>query len=609
MNFLFPFTLLFGLLAPVIAALYLHRPRRRNIEVSSLRFWRAVLEHEPHRRFLGRLRNPLSLLLQLLIFLLLLLALARPEWGRIRGGQSTVVVLDARARMQAGDTFLLARNAALQLVSQAGPDHQVALLAADGSPRILSPFSTDSRGLRESLDTINPSDAGGSLEAPLALAQRLLKGRAGPGKIIVITDRPMPETMISQTVEQILVGTARDNVALLALAHRPLPASPQSEEIFAKLGNFSREDRDVELELAIDERTFDLKKLTLPAGAEKDFSTILPGEIWRGPGAGRLTARLIGDDALPIDNIARATLDTNRTLRVLLLTKNNPFLESALKADPGLDVEILDPAAWRPEMKDGFQAIVFDNWWPEDGDVEDFSRGNFFFFGRSPFEIGSEDVAVSGLKVADPLNPLLWNVDASGLNLRSVRPLRIPDGWRVAIPLEDAGTPLLMALERPGQARIVVTAFRVDSSTFPLRVGFPLFVSNAVHWLAGRDPGENTPLTAGRVFLPAEGERLASEPWNPSEPEDKASLGGTPRRLIRNGFYEVHPAEPGTPSRWIAVNTADRDESDLRQAQANRNTLILRQANFSLQPWQWLALGTLILILIEWALHHRRITE
>ncbi len=79
MSFLYPATLFLGLLAAGVVALYLQRPKRRSLEVSSLLFWQRVLEREPQRQFLGRLRHPLSPLLQLLIFLLLLLAPARPE--------------------------------------------------------------------------------------------------------------------------------------------------------------------------------------------------------------------------------------------------------------------------------------------------------------------------------------------------------------------------------------------------------------------------------------------------------------------------------------------------------------------------------------------------
>ncbi|HRJ74021.1 MAG TPA: BatA domain-containing protein, partial [Terrimicrobiaceae bacterium] len=169
MNFLFPGALAFAALVPLIVLWYLRRPRRRPLEVSTLMFWQRILEREPHRKFLGKLRHPLSLLLQLVIFLLLLLALARPE-GRPHGHRSTVVVLDARARMQAdgGRVFRDAVNAASAAASRAAADDEVAVLAVEGAPRIVSPFAADGKALRERLAAVPVSDASGGLEETLA---------------------------------------------------------------------------------------------------------------------------------------------------------------------------------------------------------------------------------------------------------------------------------------------------------------------------------------------------------------------------------------------------------------------------------------------------------
>ena len=130
MSFLFPGAFVLGALAAVIVALYLQRPRRRALEVSTLLFWRRILEREPRRRFLGRLRAPYSLFLQLLIFLLVLLALARPDQAWLRGRHSTVIVLDARARMQAPGVFGDARP------HPAHPDGVYRQEAASGRDRL-----------------------------------------------------------------------------------------------------------------------------------------------------------------------------------------------------------------------------------------------------------------------------------------------------------------------------------------------------------------------------------------------------------------------------------------------------------------------------------------
>jgi hypothetical protein len=599
MSFVFPAAFFLSALGITIVALYLHRQRRRTLEVSTLLFWQRVLEREPHRRFLGRLRHPLSLLAQLLILLALILALSQPEPGARPQASHTVVVLDRRARMQAdeGRVFREAIKAAQDIVAHASATAPVALLGVNGGPEILAGFSGDSRDLRARLSALQPTDAAGGMEETLVLAERLLNSQPGAKRFAVITDRP-----IETAAEQILTGRPQDNASILALAQRPVPASPQSAEVFVKLGNFAAEARDLELELSLDGRIFDLQTFRVEAGGTKDYTILVPAEML-GKGAGALRAKLTAPDGLGADNASRAVLSGGQPVRVLLLTGNNPFLEGALKADPGVQLEILDPSNWRPEMADGFDAVVLDRDFPADLSLD---RGRFFFFGRSPFETGGEAVTVTAPEIADPKSPLLWNVQSIGPT--KARLLRAPEGWRSAAPLTGEGGPLLLALEKPGGPRHVATAFGVDETTFPLQAGFPLFVSNAIRWLAGREADGPGVMAAGQSYRPAAGEKIAKDPQEgPAEPAGKApSLTEAPLRLEQTGYYAVSTPED---MRWLAVNVASTEESDLRNSQTSPRSLLAGGAPGGLLLWQWIALAALVLLVTEWVLHQRRVTE
>ncbi len=607
MNFLFPAAFFLGSLVVAIVALYLRRPRRRPLEVSSLLFWQRVLEREPHRKFLGRLRNPLSLLLQLVIFLLLLLALARPEEASFRGRRSTVIVLDTRARMQAPGVFHDAVLAAQDLVSRLGPNDEMAILAMEGVPRIVSSFSNDSRQLRRRLASLEPSDAGGNLDEALVLAQRLLDARPGERRLVAIGDR---KVVAPERVEQITVGKTRDNAAILALAQRPVPASPQSAEIFTRLGNFSGGARDEELELSLDGRPFDLQRFQLGPGEERDFSAIVPKELLAS-GKGFLVARLTSADTLAFDNVARAALPSGKHLRVLLVGEDDPFLESALKADSSIAVEILRPESWRRDLSAAFDAVVFDNWLPSDLMLESLGPGAFLFFGRTPFHVAGEEISPDFLEAAESDSPLLWNVELGNVRLARAEKLAVPDDgrWRASVPMRSAGEPMVMALEGPEGHASSRWPSVWQIPTFPLRVGFPLFVSNLIHWLAGRLSPDQANLKAGETFLPIHGEEISMDP-TPQEPGSgetaTPSFSQTPLTLRKNGFYEVRgPLE----TRWLAVNTADAAESDLRRSHSETNASLLGRSWGALQPWRWLALAALVLLVAEWWLHHRRLTE
>ncbi len=122
---------------------------------------------------------------------------------------------------------------------------------------------------------------------------------------------------------------------------------------------------------------------------EQSVSTLLSEEMLRG-GSGFFRARLTEPDDLAADNEARAAVAIGAQLRVLLVSASNPFLESALKASPNIALDILAPENWRDGMGAGFDAVIFDDWSPES-----LGAGNFFFFGRSPFQAAGSPNAPS----------------------------------------------------------------------------------------------------------------------------------------------------------------------------------------------------------------------
>lgn len=575
MSFFFPAAFFLSVLGLGIVALYLRRNRRRRVEVSSTLFWQRVLDRQPNRRFLGRLRQPLSLLLQLLIFALLLLALAKPEFFHLPGQRSTLVILDTRARMQAESTFPKALAAAKQIVGRAGPGEEIALLNLGGEAMVLSPFSTRAKDLRTKLDAVRPTDGGGEIAPVVALAEKLLASRPEPRRLVVITDRP---GAWPKEAEVVLTGESRPNIALLELAPRGLPASPQTTEIFLRAGNFSAEAREAEVELLLDDRTIDFQKLSIPAGEQVNFITQLPADVLTG--SGRLTARLTAPDGLALDNEAHAVLDSAQPLRVLLLTKGNPFLENAIKADSAVKMEMLKPNQWRPTMSEGFDVTVFD-----DIPGQSIPAGNALFFGRSPLDVGDETLPVIAPESENLQHPLLRNVALAKARYGAAHRLNLAalsEGWKSEVVAESAGEPLLVAAEGDAGKRLIVAAWSATSSNLALKTDFPLFINNSLQWLAHRDSQKSNYLRAGETYLEA---------------------GQAPIFLARNGFFQ----SPSTA--WLAVNTSDENESDLRTSQSTASPDLLLGRIASLQLWQWIALGALLLILVEWCFHHRRITE
>jgi hypothetical protein len=202
------------------------------------------------------------------------------------------------------------------------------------------------------------------------------------------------------------------------------------------------------------------------------------------------------------------------------------------------------------------------------------------------------------------------------VNLRNVsilhaQSLALPaseNGWRYTAPLRSFDNALLIAGQR-GQQRIAALAFDVADSDLPLRVAFPLLISNTVHWLAGEEPDALPGVAAGKTF-PLEPAQKASGIALTAWPKD--GIVGPPEltgafRPMKSGFYQIADSNS---ARWLAVNTFSADESNIYADSSDSSAAPSQGTVLSGWPiWQWLAITAFALSIFEWWLHHRRRTE
>ena len=296
------------------------------------------------------------------------------------------------------------------------------------------------------------------------------------------------------------------------------------------MANFSAQPWTGNLEVSLDGRLLDVRPFTLAAGERK--SSVFPTVVER-PGVGRLTAKLSADDALPLDNVAYALLPREPIRKVLLVTQGNWFLEKLLAADVRLRFELLAPEAYQPAMAANFDAVILD-----DQPVAALPEsGNFLYLKQSPFATGGPVLEQPIVTDADSQHPALRLASLEHVSFARAVEMAIPrepGAWKFEAPLRFGDKPLLIAGER-GAQRVAAFAFGLTDSDLPLRVAFPLLMANTIHWLAGG--------AVGAV-------------------EDNQTIGQSDNQ--RNGFHEVRAADGSAA--WVAVNTFDERESDLRLA-------------------------------------------
>ena len=653
-----PAALGFAVLVPLIVALYLLKLRRQPARVSTLMFWQRVTADTRRRALFQRLRQVLSLLLQLLIFALLLFALARPESRTFRGteaGQSTVVVLDARARTQAlrdggGTRFDAMRAVAESYLRRASSRSPVALLAADNGARVVVGLTDEEKTLLAGLETVRATDTGGRIEDAVSLAGELLAGRAGGKRIVVVTDRavPLPVGVPASEVEMRIIGageTPRENVGITRLAARALPNSPETAEVFVEVKNFGTRRRTGNVELSYEGQLLDVKPFDLAPGEHR--AEVYPALTTRTGVAnarGWLTAHLaftdkLGD-ALPLDDDAFAVIPPAQPARVLLVSRGDWFLESVLRADNQIAFDELAPEAFQAAQAAGFDVTILDDVSPEGfGSGPDaLPKGNFLFLRRSPLPgSGGEELARPPITDTDADNPLLRLVNLNGVtvlralswNAPEANPADATGGWRYTEPVRSLEHPLVVTGERGavgrGGQRFVALAFGVGDSDLPLRVAFPLFVRNTVNWLAGRDAAGgalDAGVRAGDTVTLAEGESVWTQPQRSFQPVPNLTAAETVRgpgvfQPMRDGFYLRRGADGS--ARWFAVNTGDRTMSAVNAPVPPGGTAKTESepavsgggwpVSATWPPWVYLGLLAFALCALEWWGFHRRRTE
>lgn len=574
MSFWFPAAFAFLGFVPLIVVLHMLRKQRQRLVVPSLLLWMASDVRRTTKTGLGKVGNLLALLLSLLILLMLVLALARPDgtwWFR---ESSTLVIIDARARMQAQTTdgsqaFDRAVQTAEAIAKRASTRHRVGLSVFPDGPVV--PFSMYAQPLMNALSSAQPTDASGDLASTVHVARQ---SQDTETKIIVLTDRE-EEILPEENVEVVGIGEAADNVAITAFAARPSATFAGMTDVFVRVTNFGNTSQSVNMGLRLDGTLVDVMSAVIAANASFERTVSLVSADIRSSEEGILTVKLDDiSDAVTADNSAQILFSTGALPRVLLVSGRDGFLEKAISADSGVQFELLRPESWQAGFVSAFPAIVFDNWVPPEFQTK-VPEGNFFFAGKSPWTSEGGELKNPPITGFDAESSLLRGITLEGVRVGVTSILNPPSvaGWRTVLASGDDA--LLLTFQDPAnpERRMVVLGFDPGVSDLPERVAFPLLVSNSINWLIGM---ERLPtLVAGR---------------------------GAP---VNAGVYEAG-AIPGLNSS-AAVNPDALAEADIRQASATHDPISgFSQGRLFPLLWQVFLIASLVLLMVEWVAFHRR---
>ena len=614
-TFLAPLFLAFLGLIPIVVILYFLKLRRTEVVISSTLLWLRSVQDLTANALFQRLRRNLLLLLQILILLAVVLAMARP-FVRAEGtaGKRLCLLIDRSASMNTveGDTtrLELAKAKALDLVNEMQKGDKAMIVAFAENADVLCELTDDRGRLRRAIRDIAPSHTQTKLRDAM-LVVRSLKLTVPDLHVAVISDGNVSDLDRIRTrtfdLSYVRIGETDANAGIVAFSARePVPGQGDERQTFVLVHNAGDAPVSTTLTLAFNDEVMAVEEVEVPPKADQEvlFGHSLLGE-------GILEVTLDHPDALAVDNVARLALRPPATLRVLLVADPSAtsayFLKRALLPDPRVDLSSIAPADFTDSA--GYDLVLFDSFAPEQ-----LPAGTLVFINAIP---PMDGVGTEGeiehppvIAIASDHPMMRFNLNPSNVRIAKAQRLVVPNDARGLV--STTGAPLIADVSR-GAQQILVIGFDIADSDWPLHLSYPLFFQNLLAWVPRMALAAQTSIDAGHplTIIPDPAYETATV-TRPDGRTDDVALDP-----LRSVFYAdteqtgVYTIACGPTTRAYAVNVLDKTESAIGSAAA----LAIGQGEYTAQQgsirqnresWRWFVAAGVLILLLEWAIYCRR---
>jgi Ca-activated chloride channel homolog len=613
MNFLAPTAFAFAAAIPVVIVFYLLKRKRVVKLISSTLLWQRFLAETQANAPFQRLRHNWLLLLQILMLLLAVFALARPYFtGTAKSSRMRVLILDASASMQATDEkptrFEKARSEALKWVDSLKDQDQMVVLVAAANTEVKQSATSDKSTLRRAIESSRAIDSPTRLREAFQLAETLIKNQPEKDnpEIHLFSDGAIPNLAEFENKNLPLVyhrvGQNGNNLGIASLDVRANPDNAAQRAIFTSVVNPTTNAQQTEIELRFGNDVVETKSINVPA--TNTFPIVFVANQARD---GIFTVRLTANDELAADNQASVVSILPRPIKVLLVTRGNRLLEKAIRPVPNVQ---LTTASVLADDAPGFDLVVLDDVtpvvWP---------KGTVLAIHVIATNLFSEVSKADAPAIVDWKNthPLLRFVSFDNVFVNESLAVK-PPKWGLSL-VESAPTPLIIAGEI-NRKRVVWIGFDTLQSTWPLRISFPIFIQNALEWLnpASGNASQMTVKAGEPLRLSLDDVSGGVQITSPDGVAKAISLEKNAREIVfgdttKQGIYKLRA---GTNDLSFCVNLMDAAESDIRPRDelpigkfgAGIAATKLQRANTEL--WRWIALAGLAVLLFEWWWYHKR---
>jgi hypothetical protein len=603
------FTLL-GALGGFVTALYLLDRTKRKKVVSTLRFWTAALTAE-ERQSRKRMREPWSLVLQLLSLLLLLLAIAQLQWGtRERRGRDHVLLLDTSSwtaeRAETAGTLLdREKNVAERYVATLAAEDRALLVRVDGLATPIGSFTSDRMQLLEEIRASTSGYSALNMDQALSVGRQAQSWSGGqPGEIVYIgpeliadADGAPPKL---PNLRIIPVEANRENCGIRRIGVKRNEQDANSWQATVVLKNYGSNRRTLRLKTQFAGTRFAPRVLMLAGGEERSAEYNFVTNT-----AGRLIAEIEPGDALASDDRAEVELPRNGLLNVGVFTKRPEILAPLLEANHRLNVKFFGPGTGNAGPAD---VLVLDGVAPKQQ-----SKIAALWIDppkeQSPLPVKSV--------IADAVVKTWHSETALGTGLRA-KEAHVPAAEvfetfdsDIAVASVAEGPIVVARPATENRAKLAVIGFDPLDRELKFEVTTPLLFANLLRWLAP-EAFRTLDITAGRVGG-------ATVTLDPSEHAERIHVSDQRRLVVpftvRDQSLQLFASRPSI----VRVVSDDRerilsltlpDVAEFRWKPPVQTAQGFppagRFAAASVELWGWLAVLGGIGLFVEWMLFGRR---
>ena len=609
--------------ASVTVVLYVLKLRRRAVPVPFARIWDAIFKDREATELFSKLRRLLSLLFQLALIALLVLALGDPKpKASILEGRHLVVLVDASASMKAIDVapsrIEVAKAEVKKLVRGLGSADRALIVQMGSLPSPLSTMSADVTELDPAIDSLHATDTRADLERGLSFAVDSLRGLP-KAEVIVVSDGVLGDVdEIAKHVDLngaqlrfLPIGKSGTNLAISEFSVRRYPLDKSRSEVMLEVANTNDRPVQVELTLLGDGAIIDVSRFALGPNER------LPRYYQDLAGASRtLEAKIrLADgraDDLPADDHAYALMPERHRARVLTISKGNTYLEAALLLDEYLDVTTLLPGKAIPN--EHFDVAILDG---VNDTLPDSVAAALYLNppeGGVPLKLGAA-ISDFGFDTWDKKSAILRFLALGDVQVATGHAL-LPGPTDRVLGASDQG-PILVSGSRSGHP-FVALGFDPRNSDLVLRVAWPLFVLNSINAFVEEDTGYVSSFRTGEVWrIPVPGSADQATVIDPHGEHHTVPVkeGRAVYLGEEAGFYKLSAGSGSDAvTSEFAANLSDLDESritpvaQLALGSRKAASVSIGAPGSKRELWVYLLAAVLALSVIEWITYHRRVT-